>query len=175
MEEILNEKYSAEYNEELRGLVSEIESVKDELFLKLINVAVNGPLKEWSENQIEDDSIEFPINQLENCDDPFVSRICKICKQMDELVEDAQRHLSFCKVDKMDNFHKFYADLEAGKNVYLKNLTEDDALIKMTPDKKTFIKWKGQEEKEVDTRKSNVAGEALVTMVFVTEEEYENF
>lgn len=89
MEKVLNEKYSAEYNEELRGLISEIDSVKDELFLKLINVAVKGPLKEWSDKCSEDERAEFPMNELESCDDQFVSRICKICKLMDELVEDA--------------------------------------------------------------------------------------
>lgn len=89
MEKVLNEKYSAEYNEELRGLMSEIASVKDELFLKLVNVAVKGPLKEWSDKHSEDERVEFPMHELESCDDQFVSRICKICKLMDELVEDA--------------------------------------------------------------------------------------
>ena len=70
-------------------MMSEIASVKDELFLKLINVAVKGPLKEWSDKYSEDERVEFPMNELESCDDQFVSRICKICKLMDELVEDA--------------------------------------------------------------------------------------
>lgn len=75
------------------------------------------------------------------------------------------KRLTFKEIDEIQ---------KQGKSVFLESKTED-AVLRLAPDNKMYIKWPGGKESEVDPRKSNVAGMAFVSRAQITEEEYNNY
>lgn len=64
--------------------------------------------------------------------------------------------------------------LQAGKNVYLYESYED-VIVKFTPEGKTFLKFKGKPEYEVDPKTSGIVQETKLQHTEKTAKDYASF
>ena len=74
-----------EYNQQVQETIDYLESVRDELFTHMINIASHGVWKSWMQNIQTGDTFQFSFDMLENTGDKSVEALWELYYKMEEL------------------------------------------------------------------------------------------
>jgi hypothetical protein len=95
MGKIINiNEYRQDYTNQIQLTIEYLESMRDELFTHMINIASCGVWKNWMKEIQCGDSFQFSEDMLHNTDDKNVETLWKLCYKIEEVEERLKRKKS---------------------------------------------------------------------------------